>query len=144
MRDAEDVIYRGRRRWNGNHGKVWWDGLLLFEISKFEAKVTAQREDVIIGNSVDSKITGLKGEGSFAIKSVVFLKVSVRREEESLSLVKARFAATPLSVWAALNASSLLLLSMAVLRSLKEGSERNFFINLSIRLSVISLETASS
>ena len=78
------------------------------------------------------------------IKSVVFLKVSVRREEESLSLVKARFAATPLSVWAALNASYLLLLSMAVLRSLKEGSERNFFINLSIRLSFISLETASS
>ena len=71
MRDAEDVIYRGRRRWNGNHGKVWWDGLLLFEISKFEAKVTAQREDVIIGNSVDSKITGLKGEGSFTIKSVI-------------------------------------------------------------------------
>lgn len=51
-RDPQDVTYRGRRRWNGNHGKVWWDGELLFEISKFEAKVTANREDVIIGNSV--------------------------------------------------------------------------------------------
>ena len=80
-RDAEDVIYRGRRRWNGNHGKVWWDGLLLFEISKFEAKVTAQREDVIIGNSVDSKITGLKGEGSFAIKSVVNRNINAYLEE---------------------------------------------------------------
>lgn len=81
MRDAEDVIYRGRRRWNGNHGKVWWDGLLLFEISKFEAKVTAQREDVIIGNSVDSKITGLKGEGSFTIKSVINRNINTDLEE---------------------------------------------------------------
>ena len=81
MRDAEDVIYRGRRRWNGNHGKVWWDGLLLFEISKFEAKVTAQREDVIIGNSVDSKITGLKGEGSFTIKSVINRNINTYLEE---------------------------------------------------------------
>ena len=81
MRGAEDVIYRGRRRWNGNHGKVWWDGLLLFEISKIEAKVTAQREDVIIGNSVDSKITGLKGEGSFTIKSVINRNINTYLEE---------------------------------------------------------------
>lgn len=70
-RDAEDVKYRGRRRWNGNHGKVWWDGALLFEISKFECKVTADREDVIIGNSKDSKITSLTGEGTITIKSVI-------------------------------------------------------------------------
>ena len=62
-------------------GKVWWDGLLLFEISKFEAKVTAQREDVIIGNSVDSKITGLKGEGSFTIKSVINRNINTYLEE---------------------------------------------------------------
>lgn len=43
-RDVEDVKYRGRRRWNGNHGRVWWDGKLLFEISKFECKVTADRD----------------------------------------------------------------------------------------------------
>lgn len=70
-RDAEDVKYRGRRRWNGNHGKVWWDGVLLFEISKFECKVTADREDVIIGNSKDSKIISLTGEGTITIKSVI-------------------------------------------------------------------------
>ena len=40
-RAAEDVKYRGRRRWNGSHGKVWWDGELLFEIESFECKVTA-------------------------------------------------------------------------------------------------------
>lgn len=70
-RDSEDVTYRGRRRWNGNHGRLWWDGKLLFEISKFNAKVTSDREDVIIGNSKDSKITSLTGEGSFTIKNVI-------------------------------------------------------------------------
>ncbi|MCI7064326.1 MAG: phage tail tube protein [Mitsuokella jalaludinii] len=80
-RDAEDIRYRGRRRWNGNHGKVWWDGQLLFEIEKFEAKVTANREDVIIGNSVDSKIVGLKGEGSFTIKSVINRNINAYLEE---------------------------------------------------------------
>ena len=80
-RDAEDVIYRGRRRWNGNHGRVWWDGELLFEISKFECKVTAQREDVVIGNSVDSKVVGLKGEGSITIKSVINRNINAYLEE---------------------------------------------------------------
>lgn len=42
-RDAEDIKYRGRRRWTGNHGRVWFDGALIFEIVKFEAKVTADR-----------------------------------------------------------------------------------------------------
>jgi len=80
-REAEETKYRGRRRWNGNHGKVWWDGQLLFEIEKFDAKVTANREDVIIGNSVDSKIVGLKGEGSFTIKSVINRNINAYLEE---------------------------------------------------------------
>ncbi|WP_276789806.1 phage tail tube protein [Veillonella magna] len=80
-RDAQDIKYRGRRRWNGNHGRVWWDGELLFEISKFEAKVTAEREDVYIGNSIDSKITGLKGEGSLTIKSVINRNINKYLEE---------------------------------------------------------------
>ncbi|WP_303164466.1 phage tail tube protein [Mitsuokella multacida] len=80
-RDSEDVTYRGRRRWNGNHGRVWWDGLLLFEISKFNAKVTADREDVIIGNSKDSKITSLTGEGSFTVKSVINRNINQYLEE---------------------------------------------------------------
>lgn len=81
MRDAEDVKYRGRRRWNGNHGKVWWDGNLIFEISKFEAKVTPDREDVIIGNSKDSKIVSLTGEGSITIKSVINRNINAYLEE---------------------------------------------------------------
>ena len=80
-RAAEDVKYRGRRRWNGSHSRVWWDGLLLFEISKFEAKVTADREDVLIGNSKDSKIVSLTGEGSFTIKSVINRNINRYLEE---------------------------------------------------------------
>ena len=53
-REAEAVKYRGRRRWNGSWGKVWWDNELLFEIQKFEAKVTADREDVFIFISKDN------------------------------------------------------------------------------------------
>ena len=34
-RASEDVKYRGRRRWNGSHGKVWLDGELVFEIESF-------------------------------------------------------------------------------------------------------------
>ena len=80
-RDVEDVKYRGRRRWNGSHGRVWWDGELLFEIAKFEAKVTADREDVLIDHSKDSKITALTGEGSFTIKSVINRNINRYLEE---------------------------------------------------------------
>ena len=41
-----------------------------FEFSKIEMKVTANREDVQLGIDVDSKITGLKGEGSYTVKKV--------------------------------------------------------------------------
>lgn len=70
-RSPFDVQYRGRRRWNGSHGKVWWDNELLFEIEKFEVNVEPQRENVLIGNSVDSKIVSLKGTGTITIKSVI-------------------------------------------------------------------------
>lgn len=80
-RDPEDVTYRGRRRWNGNHGRLWWDGLLIFEISAFEIKATTNREDVVIGNSIDSKVTGLVGEGKITIKSVLNRNLNKMLEE---------------------------------------------------------------
>lgn len=92
---AEDyrTKFRGRRRWSGNWGRVWWDGELLFEISKFEAKVTAEREDVPIDNDIDTKIVGLKGEGTITIKRVVnrnmrrFLEAWTRGEDPRTQLV---------------------------------------------------------
>lgn len=80
-RDAEDVKYRGRRRWNGSHGRLWWDGLLIFEIASFEAAVTADRDDVIIGNSKDSKIASLTGTGTIKVKSVINRNISRLLEE---------------------------------------------------------------
>ena len=80
-RDQEDVLYRGRRRWAGAFGRVWWDGLLVFEISKFEAKLIADREDVYIGFSKDSKITSLSGEGTMTVKSVVNRNVKKLMDE---------------------------------------------------------------
>lgn len=80
-RQQTDITYRGNRRWNGSHGRVYWDNELIFEISKFEAKVTAEREDVIIGMSVDSKQTALKGEGTITIKAVINRNLSKFLEE---------------------------------------------------------------
>ena len=80
-RAAEDVKYRGRRRWSGSHGKVWWDGELLFEIESFECKVTADREDVLIGNSKDSKIVSLTGSGTLTIKSVINRNINAYLEK---------------------------------------------------------------
>lgn len=80
-RATEDVKYRGRRRWNGSQGKVWWDGELLFEIESFECKVTADREDVLIGNSKDSKIVSLTGSGTLTIKSVINRNINAYLEE---------------------------------------------------------------
>lgn len=61
---------RGDKTLSGTWGELWIDGEKVFELSKIEMKVTANREDVQIGFSVDSKITGLKGEGSYTVKKV--------------------------------------------------------------------------
>ena len=61
---------RGNKTLSGTWGELWIDGEKIFEFSKIEMKVTANREDVQIGLDVDSKITGLKGEGSYTVKKV--------------------------------------------------------------------------
>ena len=69
-RPSQDTTYRGNRRWSGNFGRVWVDGSLIFEISAFECNVVADREDVIISQSKDSKVVSLTGEGTLTIKRV--------------------------------------------------------------------------
>lgn len=80
-RDPEDVTYRGRRRWSGNHGMVWIDNEKIFEHKSFEAKVVINDEDVIIGDSVDRKVTGLAGEGEIVIVNVFNRGFSTYLEE---------------------------------------------------------------
>jgi hypothetical protein len=61
-----------RNQINGSFGSLYWNGELILEVEFFEAKVTANREDVQMAGTldVDSKITSLKGEGSFKIKKI--------------------------------------------------------------------------
>ena len=60
----------GNKTLSGTWGELWINGEKIFEFSKIEMKVTANREDVQLGIDVDSKITGLKGEGSYTVKKV--------------------------------------------------------------------------
>lgn len=60
----------GRRVLSGTYGRVWYNGDLWMEVQQFEAKVTAEREDVQIGLSMDTKINGLRGEGTLRLLKV--------------------------------------------------------------------------
>lgn len=62
--------YKGNRTLSGTHGEVWVDGEKIWELSKIEQKITANREDVQLGIDVDSKLTGLKGEFTLEISKV--------------------------------------------------------------------------
>jgi len=67
----------GNKTLSGTWGELWVDGVKIFEMSKVQVKVTANREDVQIGLDVDSKMTGLKGEFTIVVKKVYswYLKV---------------------------------------------------------------------
>lgn len=61
---------RGNKTLAGTWGEVWIDGEKVFELASITAKISANREDVQLGLDVDSKITGLKGEGAVKVKKV--------------------------------------------------------------------------
>lgn len=61
---------RGNKVLTGTWGELWINGEKIFEFSKISFKVTANRETVQIGIDEDSKIVGLKGEGSYTVKKV--------------------------------------------------------------------------
>lgn len=52
---------KGNKTLTGSWGEVWVNGEKIWELSKIEQKITANREDVQMGLDVDSKMTGLKG-----------------------------------------------------------------------------------
>lgn len=62
---------RGNKTLSGTWGEVWVDGEKIFELSKVELKITANREDVQLGLDVDSKMTGLKGELTLTTKRCI-------------------------------------------------------------------------
>lgn len=74
---------RGYRRIAGAWGTLHIDGEDIFEVESVEATIEVQRGDVLVGNNVDSKITGLAGSGSFTVKHVY-----TRGIERALSKLK--------------------------------------------------------
>ena len=68
---------QGNKTLSGTWGELWVDGEKVWEMSKGEAKVTANREDVQLGLDVDSKMTGLKGEFTIVVKKVYSRYVTV-------------------------------------------------------------------
>lgn len=69
----------GNKVLSGTWAQVWLDGELCYECKKIEAKVSVQREDVQMGLDIDSKMTGLKGEGSMTITKVYSRFEDVRK-----------------------------------------------------------------
>lgn len=61
---------RGNNKLAGGHVKLWVDNELIAEFKSVNAKTVANRSDVQLGMSVDSKITGLKGEGTLTLNKV--------------------------------------------------------------------------
>lgn len=66
---AEQII-RGNQTISGAYGTLWLNNEKVMELKSVEAKVTAERTDIQLGLSIDSKITGLKGEGSITVDKV--------------------------------------------------------------------------
>lgn len=66
---AEQII-RGNQTISGAYGTLWLNNEKVMELKSVEVKVTAERTDIQLGLSIDSKITGLKGEGSITVDKV--------------------------------------------------------------------------
>lgn len=71
---------KGNKVLSGVWAELWFNGFKIAEMNKIETKVTVNREDVQIGLDVDTKITGLKGEGTIGINKVYTRFEDVRQE----------------------------------------------------------------
>lgn len=58
---------KGNRYLSGTHARIFFNGLLIATATKIDLKITPQREDVQVGMDIDTKITGLKGEGTLSV-----------------------------------------------------------------------------
>lgn len=65
-------IDSGKRVMSGTFGELWWDGALIAETYKFNAKYTYTKESVTLGRQMveDSKVMGVKGTGSIGLQKV--------------------------------------------------------------------------
>lgn len=63
----------GNRTLTGSWAQLWADGVPIYELKRITVNVKAVRQNVQMGVDVDSKIVGLKGEGT-----MVFYKAYTR------------------------------------------------------------------
>lgn len=62
--------FNGSNVINGTHGQFWWDGELVAEGASFEAKISLDREEIVIGRDKDSNLTTMTGEGTMKFDKV--------------------------------------------------------------------------
>lgn len=57
---------------SGTHGKIWWDGSVIYEISSFEASLDTDREDVTFAGDMikDSKLMAVSGTFTIKLRKV--------------------------------------------------------------------------
>lgn len=70
----------GNKHLSGTYAEIVYNGMRILETTKITVKITANREDVQTGLSIDSKITGLKGEGTLALIKTYSRFEDVRKE----------------------------------------------------------------
>ena len=70
---------RGNQTLSGSHVEIFFNGLKIAVGTKISLKITANREEVQLGLDVDTKITGLKGEGTLSISRVYTAFEEIRK-----------------------------------------------------------------
>ena len=71
---------RGDGLLRGTFADIYYNGLRIIGCSKIEAKITVNREEVQIGEDIDSSIVSLKGEGTISINRFYSAFENVREE----------------------------------------------------------------
>ena len=71
---------QGNRHLSGSFAEIWFNGFRIAETNKITVKITANKEDVQTGLDVDSKIVGLKGEGTLSLIQAFTRFEDVRKE----------------------------------------------------------------
>ena len=57
----------GNRYLSGSAAEVYYNGLKIIGCTKISIKITVNREEIQTGPDVDTKIVGLKGEGTISV-----------------------------------------------------------------------------
>lgn len=70
----------GKRVLSGTNAEIFYNGLKIAGCTKISVKTTVNREEVQMGMDIDTKITGLKGEGTVSINKIYSAFESIRKE----------------------------------------------------------------